>query len=143
MPADHERGGELNQKSLLECIAHTVVVGIDGELRILPWLLRSSVAQYRGRNKCHEKKLESGAPVGSDLRLLATYLPKTVYPRRGGGGMSLQAALTRPFDKRTGAPDLLTNQTCGTRLLQDWRALRDHIEMLTAIPIPGYLRLYM
>jgi hypothetical protein len=84
VPADHERGGELNQESLLEGIAHAVVVGIAGELRILLRLLRSRVAQYLGRKKCDEKKRESGAPVGSDLRLLATYLPKTVYPRRAG-----------------------------------------------------------
>jgi hypothetical protein len=46
MPPDHERRNKLNQESLLQRIAHTVVIGIGGGLLLR--LLGGRIAQYRG-----------------------------------------------------------------------------------------------
>jgi hypothetical protein len=54
MPPDHERGSKLNQESLLQRIAHAVLVGINGELCLLLRLLGSCIAQYRGGKQCDE-----------------------------------------------------------------------------------------
>ena len=55
MPPDHERRSKLNQESLLQRIAHSVVVGINGGLLLK--VLGSRTAQYCGdKQRDHEKK---------------------------------------------------------------------------------------
>ena len=83
MPRDHERRSKLNQESLLQRIAHAVMVGINGELCHLLRPLGGCVARYRGGKQRNDKKEGSGAPEGSHLCLSASDLLETVYARAG------------------------------------------------------------